>query len=187
MSEAENRRAACAPARPGRFVPALRRRCQPPPPPGEQPGCLTILGTGLIALVTWPLEALDALGELLTDRMLHGRAVRGALDSTAGRYAQAVPPTRKLAVVVTDGQLIILQHPHSPEVPGVPPAPYGPDALVPLWGVPLTEVTGARRRWHRLHGARLRICFRDGSWLELTGPLLLGRDGAEALRAALTR
>lgn len=121
-------------------------------------------------------------------RLLFGRALIGSLNSVAGGYAVAVPTDNKLLVVVTERRLFVFRILPDYELTplGAPPKPAGPDRLKPLWWAARDDVAGARCRWHRLHGARLRITFRDGSWLELTGPLCMGRRRANELRDALS-
>lgn len=121
-------------------------------------------------------------------RLLFGRAARGRLDSVAADYLRAVPTGLRLLAVVTDRRLLVARIGRSNAVwPfGGDSRPLVPAKLTPLWSVSRAEVAGARRRWHRWHGARLRVEFRDGSWLEFTGPVRLGRRRADELRDALT-
>ncbi|MFX0593544.1 hypothetical protein [Melissospora conviva] len=163
------------------------RPADPPPGTGAAAGSM-----GVADIVLSGVDAIDNIGGGgPTDwlmRLLFGRAAHGRPDSTAGGYAMAVPTDDTLVVAVTDRRLLVLKLTGSdPLRPlGAPPEPVAPERLTPLWWVRRAQVAGARRRWHRLHGARLRVEFRDDSWLELTGPILLRRGGAEALRAALT-
>lgn len=164
------------------------RPAQPPPGTGAAAG-----STWLADVVLSGVDAVDNLGSGgPTDwlmRLLFGRAARGRPDSVAAGYAMVVPTDETLVVAVTDRRMLVWKLTGSdPLRPlGAAPEPVAPERLTPLWWVRRAQITGVLRRRHRLHGARLRVGFRDGSWLELTGPRLLGRDGAEALRAALTR
>lgn len=166
-----------------------------PAPPGPDPDAgAKAAGAMTLDVVLSGVEFIDNLGGggpvdwLL--RLLFGRAAHGRLASAAGGYAIAVPTDEKILVVVTDRRLLVLRVDSSVHQEirafGEEPAPVKPEQVTPLWWASRAEVSGARRRWHRLHGARLRVEFRDGSWLELTGPICLGRRGAEELRAALT-
>ncbi|MEE6257531.1 hypothetical protein [Plantactinospora sonchi] len=165
----------------------------PPPAPRPQSGdgarvaAMTVAGAALSGV-----EFVDNIGgggptDWLV-RLLFGRAARGRLDSVAADYLRAVPTDTKLLAVVTDRRLLVARIGRSNAMwPfGGDGRPLVPAKLKPLWSVSRAEVTGARRRWHRLHGARLRVTFRDGSWLEFTGPLRLGRRRAAELRDALT-
>ncbi|MDG4785439.1 hypothetical protein O7626_05745 [Micromonospora sp. WMMD1102] len=164
----------------------------PPRPPEPAPGDgAKAAGMGLANAALSGIEAIDNIGGGgPTDwliRLLFGRAARGRLDSVAADYVRAVPTDDKLLVVVTDRRIVVFRVGRSTDVRpfGEPARPVVAAKLKPLWSVSRAEVTGARRRWHRLHGARLRVGFRDGSWLELTGPLCMGRQRAGELRDAL--
>ncbi|WP_422770977.1 hypothetical protein ACN28C_30725 [Plantactinospora sp. WMMC1484] len=165
----------------------------PPLPPEPAPGDgAKVAGAGLADVVLSGVEAVDNLGGGgPTDwliRSLFGRAAHGRTDSVAAGYARAVPTDDRLLVVVTDRRLRVFRvGRNTTEVRpfGVPAKPVVAAKLKPLWSVRRSEVADARRRWHRLHGARLRVTFRDGSWLEVTGPLCLGRRRAGELRDAL--
>lgn len=187
---------------PGERIRALREAKRPqgpapgpapvPPEPDPDAGA-KVAGVTVLDVVLSGAEFIDNLGGggpvdwLL--RLLFGRAAHGRLSSVAGGYAIAVPTDERILVVVTGRRLMVLRIDRSVHQEirafGEDPTPARPDQLTPLWWACLVEVAGARRRWHRLHGARLRVAFRDGSWLELTGPLCLGQRGAEELRAAL--
>jgi hypothetical protein len=185
---------------PGETLIEVREAKSPPgsgprksPKPAEPPaGTGAAVGSmGVADLVLGGVDAIDNLGSGgPTDwlvRLLFGRTARGRSDSIAGGYALAVPRSRPLVVAVTDRRMLVLKLTGSdPLRPlGAPPEPVAPERLTSLWWVRRAQITGARRRRHRLHGARLRVNFRDESWLELTGPMLLRRGGAEALRTAL--
>ncbi|MBF9132307.1 hypothetical protein I0C86_25655 [Plantactinospora sp. S1510] len=164
----------------------------PPRPPEPAPGDgAKVAGMGLAGAALSGIEFIDNLGGGgPTDwliRLFFGRAARGRLDSVAAGYVRAVPTDDKLLVVVTDRRLMVLRVGRSNEVRpfGEPRKPVVAAKLKPLWSVHRAEITGARQRWHRLHGARLRVMFRDGSWLEVTGPLCMGRRRAGELRDAL--
>ncbi|MEO3924697.1 hypothetical protein ABGB07_12680 [Micromonosporaceae bacterium B7E4] len=164
----------------------------PPRPPDPAPGDGTaVAGMGLANVALSGVEAIDNIGGGgPTDwliRLFFGRAARGRLDSVAADYVRAVPTDAKLLAVVTDRRLVVFRIGRSTEVRpfGERRKPVVAAKLKPLWSVRRAEVTGARRRWHRLHGARLRVTFRDGSWLELTGPLCMGRQRAGELRDRL--
>ncbi|AVT32278.1 hypothetical protein C6361_25640 [Plantactinospora sp. BC1] len=164
----------------------------PPRPPEPTPGDgAAVAGMGLANVALSGLEAIDNIGGGgPTDwliRLFFGRAARGRLDSVAAGYVRAVPTDAKLLAVVTDRRLVVFSVAPSTEIRpfGEPTPPVAAAKLKPLWSVPRAEVSGARRRRHRLHGARLRVTFRDGSWLELTGPLCMGRQRAGELRDAL--
>ncbi|MFC6017604.1 hypothetical protein ACFP2T_15480 [Plantactinospora solaniradicis] len=164
----------------------------PPRPPEPAPGDgAKVAGMGLAGAALSGVEFVDNIGGGgPTDwliRLLFGRAARGRLDSVAAGYVREVPTDAKLLVVVTDRRLMVLRIGRSNEIRpfGERRRPVVAAKLKPLWSVDRAEITGARRRWHRLHGARLRVMFRDASWLELTGPLCLGRRRAGELRDAL--
>ncbi|WP_158624167.1 hypothetical protein [Micromonospora sp. HM5-17] len=165
----------------------------PPPPPRPESGdgarvaAMTVAGAALGGV-----EFLDSIGgggptDWLV-RLLFGRAARGRLDSVAADFLRAVPTGVPLLAVVTDRRLMVLRigRPKAAWPFGGADRPLAAAKLKPLWSVPRTEVAGARRRWHRLHGGRLRVSFRDGSWLEFTGPFRLGWRRAGELRDALT-
>ncbi|GAB2917565.1 hypothetical protein GCM10027280_00730 [Micromonospora polyrhachis] len=170
--------------------PAPEKPVRPPDPPsgtGTAVGAMAVVG-----VLANAADAIDNFGSGgPTDwlmRLLFGRAARGRPESVAGSWAMAVPTTYTLVVAVTDRRMLIFKLSGQDPIRafGEPPEPVAPERLTLLWWVARTQVTGVRRRRHRLHGARLRVEFRDDSWLELTGPILLRRSGAEALRAALT-
>ncbi|MGW0436266.1 hypothetical protein ACWDV4_27415 [Micromonospora sp. NPDC003197] len=170
--------------------PAPEQPVRPPDPPPS-----TGAAVGAMAVVGVLVNAADAIDNFgsggPTDwlmRLLFGRAAHGRPESVAGSWAMVVPTGDKLVVAVTDRRMLVLKLTgFEPIVAfGEPPAPVTPERVTLLWSVSRAQVTGVRRRRHRLHGARLRVNFRDDSWLELTGPVLLRRRGAEALRAALT-
>ncbi|GAB3153669.1 hypothetical protein GCM10027290_46900 [Micromonospora sonneratiae] len=170
--------------------PAPEKPARPVDPPsgtGAAVGSLTV-----VDVVLSGVDAIDNFGSGgPTDwlmRLLFGRAAYGRPESVAGSWAMVVPTDDTLVVAVTDRRMLVLKLTgFEPIVAfGEPPAPVTPERLTLLWWVSRAQVTGVRRRRHRLHGARLRVSFRDDSWLELTGPILLRRRGAEALRAALT-
>lgn len=165
-----------------------------PPPRPPEPALgdgAKAAGMGLAGAALSGIEFIDNIGGGgPTDwliRLLFGRAAHGRLDSVAAGYVRAVPTDDKLLVVVTDRRLMVLRVGRYNEIRpfGEPRKPVVAAKLKPLWSVERAEITGARRRWHRLHGARLRVMFRDGSWLELTGPLCMGRRRADELRDAL--
>ncbi|GIG86388.1 hypothetical protein [Plantactinospora endophytica] len=164
----------------------------PPRPPEPSPGDgAKVAGMGLANVALSGVEAIDNIGGGgPTDwliRLFFGRAARGRLDSVAADYVRAVATDQRLLAVVTDRRFVVYRIGRSTEIRpfGQPPKPLVAAKLKPLWTVDRAVVAGARRRWHRLHGARLRVTFRDNSWLELTGPLCLGRRRADELRAAL--
>ncbi|MFY1690579.1 hypothetical protein [Plantactinospora sp. WMMB782] len=164
----------------------------PPRPPAPAPGDgPAVAGMGLANVALSGIEAIDNIGgggptDWLV-RLLFGRAARGRIDSVAADYVRAVPADAKLLVVVTERRIVVFRVGRTTGVRpfGKPAKPVVAAKLKPLWSVSRAEVSSASRRWHRLHGARLRVGFRDGSWLELTGPLRMGRQRAGELRDAL--
>ena len=154
-----------------------------PPKPADPPaGTGAAVGSmGVADIVLGGVDAIDNLGAGgPTDwlvRLLFGRTAHGRSDSIAGGYALAVPRSRPLVVAVTDRRMLVLKLTGSdPLRPlGAPPEPVAPERLTSLWWVRRAQITGARRRRHRLHGARLRV--------ELPRRVVAGADRADAAAA----
>jgi hypothetical protein len=168
------------------------RGTTPGRPPAPSPPVDDAAPTAAVRAADMVLSGIDLGSSLASSnapidwltRVFWGRTAWGPPTSLAAGFAAAVPEGRHL-VVVTDRRLVVFR---SGRFRGLEKSsrPVPAAKLWQLWEVPRPDVTGARLRRHRLHHSRLRIELRDGSWLELTGPLCLGRERAAALVAALT-
>lgn len=108
---------------------------------------------------------------------LFGRAGSGLPDSVGARAHQAVEKASALYLGVTDRRLLIFDDEGLPR--DERPLPL-------LHQIPRSDIAAAEVRWARLSFGRLRVRFRDGSWLEFVSLLAMGRRRASRLRAALT-
>lgn len=177
--------------------PAPQRPPEPPRPSGT-PARDTTAGTAIRAaeLVASGADFGAGLGSTNAPfrwlaRLIWGRAADGAVDSIGASFAQAVPsdqpvlPSGLHAVVVTDRRLLVFRTDRHKRVEVPLAEPVRAEELTLLWSVSRDRIAYAVARRHRLHHARLRVGFHDGSWLELTGPRAMRRSGAAELAVAL--